>query len=64
MSASTTVHGESPSCGYSDGEDIAEDLKKIAKAMNCKGKLRVTRSGCMDLCAFDPNMMIWPEGLW
>ena len=57
-------NGESPSCGYSGGEDIAEDLKKIAKDMNLKGKLRVARSGCMDLCAFGPNMMIWPEGLW
>jgi (2Fe-2S) ferredoxin len=32
--------------------------------VNLKGKLRVARSGCMDLCAFGPNMMIWPEGLW
>jgi NADH:ubiquinone oxidoreductase subunit E len=55
MSASTTVPGESPSCGYSGGEDIAEDLKKIAKAMNHKGKLRIARSGCMDLCAFGPE---------
>jgi (2Fe-2S) ferredoxin len=57
-------NGESPSCGYSGGEDIAEDLKKIAKDMKLKGKLRVARSGCMDVCAFGPNMMIWPEGLW
>lgn len=56
--------GESPSCGYSGGEDIAEELKKVAKEMNLKGKLRVARSGCFDLCAFGPNMMIWPEGLW
>ena len=32
--------------------------------MKLKGKLRVARSGCMDVCAFGPNMMIWPEGLW
>jgi (2Fe-2S) ferredoxin len=31
--------------------------------MKLKGKLRVARSGCMDVCAFGPNMMIWPEGL-
>jgi (2Fe-2S) ferredoxin len=24
----------------------------------------VVRSGCLDVCAFGPNMMIWPEGLW
>jgi len=32
--------------------------------MNLQGKLRVARSGCLDVCAFGPNMMIWPEGLW
>ena len=57
-------HGENVSCGYSGGEEIAEELKKVAKEMNLKGKLRVARSGCFDLCAFGPNMMIWPEGLW
>ena len=57
-------HGESASCDYSGGEEIAEELKKVAKEMNLKGKLRVARSGCFDLCAFGPNMMIWPEGLW
>jgi hypothetical protein len=30
-------------------------MKKIAKAMNHKGKLRIARSGCMDLCAFGPE---------
>jgi (2Fe-2S) ferredoxin len=56
-------HGEVP-CGYSGGEEIAEELKKVAKEMNLKGKLRVARSGCFDLCALGANMMIWPEGLW
>jgi (2Fe-2S) ferredoxin len=57
-------HGESPSCGYSGSEEIVEELKRVAKEMNLKGKLRVARSGCLDLCAFGPNMMIWPEGIW
>jgi hypothetical protein len=29
-------NGESPSCGYSGGEEIAEELKKIAKEMNSR----------------------------
>lgn len=57
-------HGESPSCGYSGSEEVVEELKKVAKEMNLKGKLRVAKSGCLDLCAFGPNMMIWPEGIW
>jgi (2Fe-2S) ferredoxin len=56
--------GESVSCGYSGSEEMVEELKKIAKERNLKGKLRVAKSGCLDLCAFGPNLMIWPEGIW
>lgn len=24
----------------------------------------MVRAGCLDVRAFGPNMMIWPEGLW
>ena len=57
-------HGESPSCGHNGSEEIVEELKKVAKERNLKGKLRVAKSGCLDLCAFGPNLMIWPEGIW
>jgi (2Fe-2S) ferredoxin len=57
-------HGESPSCGYSGSEEIVEELKKTCKLRNLKGKVRVARSGCLDLCPFGPNVMIWPEGIW
>ena len=56
--------GASPSCGYSGSEEIVEELKKVAKELNLKGKIRVAKSGCQDLCAFGPNMMIWPDGIW
>ncbi|MGH7846694.1 MAG: (2Fe-2S) ferredoxin domain-containing protein [Candidatus Binatia bacterium] len=57
-------HGESPSCGHSGSEEMVEALKNVAKEMKLKGKLRVAKSGRLDLCAFGPNMMIWPEGIW
>lgn len=57
-------NGESPSCGYSGSEEIVEELRKVTKERSLKGKIRVVRSGCLDVCAFGPNMMIWPEGLW
>jgi len=56
--------GESKSCGYDGTEEIVEELRQVAKERNLKGKVRVVRSGCLDVCAFGPNMMIWPEGLW
>jgi (2Fe-2S) ferredoxin len=57
-------NGESISCGYSGGEEMIEELKKVCKERNLKGKIRAAKSGCMDLCAFGPNIMIWPEGIW
>jgi (2Fe-2S) ferredoxin len=57
-------HGKSVSCGYSGSEEIVEEIRKVAKKRNLKGKLRVARTGCFDLCASGPNVMIWPEGIW
>ena len=57
-------NGESPSCGYSGSKEVVEELRKVTKKRHLKGKIRVVRSGCLDVCAFGPNMMIWPEGLW
>jgi (2Fe-2S) ferredoxin len=45
-------------------EEVVEELRKVTKARNLKGKIRMVRSGRLDVCAFGPNMMIWPEGLW
>ncbi|MFQ5849814.1 MAG: ferredoxin [Candidatus Binatia bacterium] len=57
-------HGESPSCGYSGSETIIEELRSVVKERNFKGKIHVAKSGCLGLCAFGPNLMIWPEGIW
>lgn len=48
--------GESPSCEFSGSEEMVAELEKVAKERNLKGKLRVAKSGCMDLCAFGPNL--------
>ena len=41
-------NGESPSCGYSGSEEVVEELRKVCKERNLKGKVRVVRSGCLD----------------
>jgi hypothetical protein len=56
------LNGESPSRGYSGSEEIVEELRRALR--NLKSKIRMVRSGCLDVCAFGPGMMIWPEGLW
>lgn len=61
MLVSNNRNGEGPFYGYSGSEKIDEGLRQVGKERNLKGKIRVVRSGFLDLCAFGPNMMIWPE---
>lgn len=46
------------------GEEICEYLKSYVKDHGLKGKVRVSRSGCFDLCAQGPNVMIFPDNIW
>ena len=51
-------------CAQGDSEAIRERLKAYVKEHGLKGKVRVSQSGCMDLCAKGPNVMVYPEGRW
>ena len=46
------------------GEEICELLKSYVKTNGLKGKVRVSRSGCFDLCAQGPNVMVFPDHVW
>lgn len=46
------------------GEKICEALKAAVKAAGLKGKVRVARSGCLDLCEKGPNVFLYPGGEW
>lgn len=53
------------SCGpKSMGSGYVEKLKEYVKAKGLKGKIRVCRTGCMDVCSQGPNILIYPEGRW
>ena len=51
-------------CSHGGGEAVTEKLKAFVKASGLKGKVRVSSSGCMDLCAQGPNMMVEPDHRW
>ena len=53
----------SPS-GTLEGEQIRGWLKEYVKSKGLKGKIRVAKSGCMDLCSHGPNVMIFPDNIW
>ena len=54
------------SCGNPGrgGLELCETLKNEVKAAGLKGKVRVARSGCLDLCEKGPNAFIYPDGEW
>ena len=46
------------------GDEICEKLKVYVNQAGLKGKVRVARSGCLDLCAQGPNVFVYPDGQW
>ena len=51
-------------CAHRDSEAIAAALKARVKALGWSGKVRVSKSGCQDLCAKGPNVMVFPDYTW
>jgi (2Fe-2S) ferredoxin len=46
------------------GLELCEALKHGVKRMGLKGKVRVARTGCLDLCEKGPNIFLYPDGQW
>ncbi len=46
------------------GLELCESLKRAVKEKGLKGKVRVAKSGCLDLCERGPNAFLYPEGEW
>ena len=52
------------SCDPRGGSVIRERLKNYVKENGLKGRVRVSQSGCMDLCSQGPNVMVFPDNEW
>ncbi len=51
-------------CAARDGEEIRARLKEYVAQHGLKGKVRVSSSGCMDLCEKGANVMVTPDHRW
>ena len=51
-------------CSHRDSEVIAAALKARVKALGLSRAVRVSKSGCQDLCAKGPNVMVFPDYTW
>ena len=51
-------------CSHRQSEAIAAELKSRIKALGLSGRIRVSKSGCQDLCTKGPNVMVFPDSTW
>ena len=51
-------------CAHRESEAIAAALKARIKALGFSGAVRVSTSGCQDLCARGPSVMVFPDHVW
>ena len=51
-------------CAHRESAAIAAALKDRVKALGLSHAVRVSKSGCQDLCAKGPNVMVFPDYVW
>ena len=57
--------GERVSCGGTFcGKELSDKLKQAVKAAGQSGKIRVTKSKCLDVCEEGANVVIYPDNIW
>ncbi len=53
-----------PNCAERNSQYIRDTLKQKVKELGLKSIIRVTQTGCQDLCAQGPNIHIMPQNIW
>ena len=51
-------------CCGPEGVHLRETLKKIVKDKGLAERIRVSRSGCLDVCSEGPNILLMPDNIW
>ncbi len=51
-------------CAGRGSQAILEALKARVSALGLARLVRVSRSGCQDVCAKGPSVMIFPDAVW
>lgn len=52
------------SCGEAHGLELVSKFKEELKTRNIDLKIRVQKSGCLDICDFGPTLVVYPEGIF
>jgi (2Fe-2S) ferredoxin len=55
---------ETGDCCAALGVTIREELKKKVKEAGLAKRIRVSRTGCLDVCSEGPNVLLMPDDVW
>lgn len=55
---------ETGECCSGEGARLRENLKAMVKERKLDSKIRVSRSGCLDVCSEGPNVLLMPDNIW
>ena len=55
---------EEGACCAPQGVRLCEILKEAIQKLGLAKKVRVSWSGCLDVCAEGPNVLLMPDNLW
>jgi (2Fe-2S) ferredoxin len=51
-------------CPGRGGDEIAGQLKRLAKEHGITDRIRVNKSGCLNQCTSGPMLVVYPEAVW
>ncbi len=51
-------------CADRSSQQILDKLKERVKDLGLAGKIRVSKSGCQDVCARGASIMVFPDNVW
>lgn len=57
------IREEGDCCGP-ESQRIRELLKEAVKTKGLATRIRVSRSGCLDVCSEGPNVLLMPDNIW
>ncbi|MDR6561310.1 MULTISPECIES: (2Fe-2S) ferredoxin domain-containing protein [Arcicella] len=52
------------SCGVERGGALVDAFKASLKEKGLLSEIRAQKTGCLDVCAFGPGMVVYPEGVF
>jgi (2Fe-2S) ferredoxin len=56
--------GKAKACADGESPRVRSALKEEIERRGWRGKVRVSKSGCMGLCQDGPNVIIYPQKTW